>query len=124
VLKEYIEHMSVLSATSIARVQTLTKQLSPAAELDPEFEGLSEDQRQDLATVQRLQRPLISGAQPAATYAGVPTLHLTVQEGAVGLGDGPRGGSQPDGSLASLVYAAHDLNDQDRVDSPVLDLLA
>ena len=56
--------MSVLSATSIARVQTLTKQLSPAAELDPEFEGLSEEQRQDLATVQRLQRPLISGAQP------------------------------------------------------------
>jgi len=116
--------MSVLSPTSIARVQTLTKQLSPAPEPNPEFEGLSEKQRDDVAAVQRLQRPLLSGASNVSTYSGIAPLQLTVIEGTVGLSDGSRGEREFDGSLASLVYASHDLSDGDRVDSPVLDLLA
>ncbi len=116
--------MSVLSPTSIARVQTLTKQLSPAPELSPEFDGLSEKQRDDVAAVQRLQRPLLSGASNVSTYSGIAPLQLSVQDGVVSLGDEPQGRNDFDGSLASLVYASHDLSDGDRVDSPVLDLLA
>lgn len=116
--------MNALTPTSIARVQTLTKQMSPTPEPNPEFEGLSEKQLDDLAAVKRLQRPLISGASNIGTYSGVAPLQLTVQEGSVGLGDTPKGDSKFDGSLASLVYASYEVSDVDAVDSPVLDLLA
>lgn len=121
---EYIPDMSVLSATSIARVQTLTKQLSPAPVPSPEFEGLSEDQRDDLAAVRRLQRPLFSGTPNIATYSGVAPLQLTVQDGKVGFSNDSRSDSNFDGTLGSLVSASYGANDLDTVDSPILDLLA
>ena len=116
--------MNVLTPTSIARAQTLTKQLSPTPAPSPELEGLSEKQRSDLVAVKRLQRPLIAGPQNLSTYSGVAPLQLSVHEGQVGLSDAPQGNSRADGSLASLVYAAHELSGGDGIDSPVLDLLA
>jgi len=116
--------VNVMTPTSIVRAQTLMKQLSPTPEPSPDLEGLSEKQRLDMVAVKRLQRPLIAGLQSTSTYSGLPPLQLSVQEGVVGLLDGPQGHSTPDGTLASLVYAAYALSDGDGVDSPVLDLLA
>lgn len=116
--------MNALTPTSIARVQTLTKELSPAPVPSPEFAGLSDDQRDDLAAVRRLQRPLFSGNPNIATYSGVAPLQLTIQEGKVGFNNDSRSDSNFDGTLASLVSASYGANDVDTVDSPILDLLA